>query len=139
VLGASSNHHFYRRVTENRQWKSIFTSGRRNKTASGNRFSLAVGVIKPPVKIVSMKHKTNFKNIKKYIFITEASWPTTPPPPVRLRRSQRSPTPTCPSTSKSKVTKFFVYYAVARNRTLTSPSRVPSSITPAMACFVSSL
>jgi hypothetical protein len=32
------NHHFYRRITENRQWKSIFTGGRRNKTASENRF-----------------------------------------------------------------------------------------------------
>jgi hypothetical protein len=38
VLGVSRNHHFYRRVTENRQWKSIFTGGRRNKTASENRF-----------------------------------------------------------------------------------------------------
>jgi hypothetical protein len=69
VLGASSNHHFYRRVTENRQWKSIFTSGRRNKTASGNRFSLAVGVIKPPVKIVFRKHKIDFKNSKKIFLL----------------------------------------------------------------------
>jgi hypothetical protein len=65
VLGASKNHHFYRRVTEDRQCKSIFTGGRRNKTANENRFSLAVDVIKPPVQIVSMKHKTDFKNSKK--------------------------------------------------------------------------
>jgi hypothetical protein len=66
VLGASKNHHFYRRVTEDRQ--SIFTGGRPNKTASENRFSLAVDVIKPPVQIVSRKHKSNFKNNKKIYF-----------------------------------------------------------------------
>jgi hypothetical protein len=51
VLGASKNHHFYRRVTDDRQQKSIstggwvkktlveiFTSGQRNKTASKNIF-----------------------------------------------------------------------------------------------------
>jgi hypothetical protein len=74
---ASRNHHFYRWVTENRQWKSIFPGGRRNKTASGNRFSLAVGVIKPPVKIVSRKHKTNFKNSKKIFLLRR---PRGPPP-----------------------------------------------------------
>jgi hypothetical protein len=100
---ASRNHHFHRRVTKNRQWKSIFTDGRCNKTASGNRFSLAVGIIKPPVKIVSRKHKTDFKNNKKIYFYyggLAAHHPTTP---------------TCPS--QSKVAEFFVYYAVAGNRT----------------------
>jgi hypothetical protein len=87
VLGVSRNHYFYRRVTENRQWKSIFTGGRRNKTASGNRFSLAVGVIKPLVKIVSRKHKTDFKNNKKIYFYyggLAAHHPSTP-----VRRSRR--------------------------------------------------
>jgi hypothetical protein len=69
VLGASKNHHFYRRVTDDRHLKSIFTGGRRNKTASENRFSLVVDVIKPSVQIVSRKHKTDFKNSKKIIFI----------------------------------------------------------------------
>jgi hypothetical protein len=68
VLEVSRNHHFYRRVTEDRQCKSIFTGGRRNKTASENRFSLAVDIIKPPVQIVSRKHNTDFKNSKKFYF-----------------------------------------------------------------------
>jgi hypothetical protein len=54
------------------------------------------------VKIVSRKHKTDFKNSNIYIFVTEASRPTTP---------------NCLSPSKLKVAEFFVYYAVARNRT----------------------
>jgi hypothetical protein len=43
-----------------------------------NRFSPTVGVIKPPMKIVSKKHKTDFKNSKKNIFIRQASRPTHP-------------------------------------------------------------
>jgi hypothetical protein len=47
VLGTSRNHYFYRRVT-----------------ASGNRYPLMVGVIKPPVKIISTKHKMVLKTAK---------------------------------------------------------------------------
>jgi hypothetical protein len=55
VLGASKNHHFYRRVTEDRQWKSIFTGGRRNINRQCKSFP---GNIKQILKIV-----------KKIIFI----------------------------------------------------------------------
>ena len=57
------------------------------------------------MKIVSRKHKTDFKNKR---IIREATRPTHP---------------TCPSLWKSQVAEFFVHYTVARNRT-------PNHITP---------
>jgi hypothetical protein len=69
VLETSRNKLFYRRVTKNRQRKSISTDGRHNKTANRNRFPLAVEVIKPTVKIFSRKRKNGFKNSKKLLLL----------------------------------------------------------------------
>lgn len=38
VLGGSRNNYLYRRVIDNRKWKSIYMSSRDNKTASENLF-----------------------------------------------------------------------------------------------------
>jgi hypothetical protein len=62
---ANRNHYFYRRVTEDLQWKSIFTGGRRNKTA-----------IKPPLKIIFRNIKRVLKIANKIIFGEASCHPT---------------------------------------------------------------
>jgi hypothetical protein len=80
VLEVSRNHHFYRRVTEDRQCKSFEENLKqilkivkkfifiRPTIATHNKIKPPVKIIKPPVKIVSRKHKTDFKNSKKIYF-----------------------------------------------------------------------
>jgi hypothetical protein len=67
VLEASKNHHFYRWISKNRQWKSIFTGGWLKKTISQNLFPVRVDVIKPLVKIIFGNIKRVFKTVKKII------------------------------------------------------------------------
>jgi hypothetical protein len=60
-------------ITEyNDNIKTIGTPTHSSIVAVVNLFPLTVGVIKPPVKIISTKHKTGFKNSKIVLIFKES-------------------------------------------------------------------
>jgi hypothetical protein len=90
-----------------------FHWGRHNKTASENYFQ---------------KHQTGFKNSKKIILFEER--PQSPPHPQKIDFHWQVAAFLAQNSRDTRLLGI---------KPPTSPSHVPSSTTPPMACFVSSL